>query len=258
MPTDDSTQVRAVGSDPAAMEALYRDNDARRGTVRSWLLGIASHRLADLRRQETRERAAATRAAAAVRLEEDERTAVDARIDAMRRAEPLRDALAALPAGQRDVLHLVALDGLSPSEAAGVLGVRPITARVRLARARRSLAERERADASSAPSMRRSATTRHASLTGTGTILSLRRSASRSPSSARPVLPDPAFSSHPPTAAGCASSAPRRRPPAACRRPSYANDRWPTGPSRRWDAGHRRRRPRWLHPRQIRGHCRTH
>jgi RNA polymerase sigma-70 factor (ECF subfamily) len=48
-------------------------------------------------------------------------------------------AVAQLPEGERAVLELVALDDLSVTEAAAVLGVRPVTARVRLHRARGAL-----------------------------------------------------------------------------------------------------------------------
>jgi RNA polymerase sigma factor (sigma-70 family) len=44
-----------------------------------------------------------------------------------------------LPAAERAVLELVALDELSLAEAADAAGVRPVTARVRLHRARRKL-----------------------------------------------------------------------------------------------------------------------
>jgi RNA polymerase sigma-70 factor (ECF subfamily) len=44
-----------------------------------------------------------------------------------------------LPDGDRAVLELVALDELSVADAARSLGLRPVTARVRLHRARRAL-----------------------------------------------------------------------------------------------------------------------
>jgi RNA polymerase sigma-70 factor (ECF subfamily) len=50
-------------------------------------------------------------------------------------------ALAALPAKQRSVLQLVAIDQLTTAEAAAALGISLNTARVRLHRARRALAE---------------------------------------------------------------------------------------------------------------------
>jgi RNA polymerase sigma-70 factor (ECF subfamily) len=50
-------------------------------------------------------------------------------------------ALAALPPTQREVLLLVAFEGLTPSEAADVCGTTPEAMRQRLARARSALAE---------------------------------------------------------------------------------------------------------------------
>jgi RNA polymerase sigma-70 factor (ECF subfamily) len=50
--------------------------------------------------------------------------------------------LAELPAGERAVLELVALDGLSVHEAGRVLGISPVAARVRLHRARRRVRSR--------------------------------------------------------------------------------------------------------------------
>ena len=55
--------------------------------------------------------------------------------------ELLRD-LAGLPAGERAVLELVALDGLSAVEAGQALGIGSVAARVRLHRARRRLRSR--------------------------------------------------------------------------------------------------------------------
>jgi RNA polymerase sigma-70 factor, ECF subfamily len=61
----------------------------------------------------------------------------------------LAAALARLSDGDRELLLLIAWEGLSPAEAASVLGVKPATARVRLLRARRRLTQalsRERPD----------------------------------------------------------------------------------------------------------------
>ena len=51
----------------------------------------------------------------------------------------LERAVAALPPSLREVLLLVAVEGMSPSEAAAVMGIRPEAARQRLARARASV-----------------------------------------------------------------------------------------------------------------------
>jgi RNA polymerase sigma-70 factor, ECF subfamily len=64
------------------------------------------------------------------------------RIDAAAQARGLYAALAGLPDAERAVFELHALDGLTPGEAARVLGIRPVTARVRLHRARTALRTR--------------------------------------------------------------------------------------------------------------------
>lgn len=56
------------------------------------------------------------------------------------RTARLRTALGALPADDQEILRLVAWDGLTPTQAAVVLGCRPGTARSRLSRARARLA----------------------------------------------------------------------------------------------------------------------
>jgi RNA polymerase sigma-70 factor (ECF subfamily) len=61
------------------------------------------------------------------------------RIDAEAQARALYAALAGLSDGERAVFELTALDGMTPSEAAAVLGIRAVTARVRMHRARASL-----------------------------------------------------------------------------------------------------------------------
>jgi RNA polymerase sigma-70 factor (ECF subfamily) len=68
----------------------------------------------------------------------------------------LAGALARLSATDRELLLLVAWEGLSPGEAAAVLGIKPATARVRLLRARRRLTQalsRERSDPTACSSL---------------------------------------------------------------------------------------------------------
>ena len=50
--------------------------------------------------------------------------------------QTIRESLEALAADDRELLTLIAWEGLTGVEAAGVLGIRPATARKRLARAR--------------------------------------------------------------------------------------------------------------------------
>ena len=63
------------------------------------------------------------------------------RIDAAQEARQLHRRLQELATGLRAVLELVGIDGLSVTDAAAVLEISPGTARVRLHRARRQLAE---------------------------------------------------------------------------------------------------------------------
>ena len=66
----------------------------------------------------------------------------DARSDAARRIAQLEQALASLPAGSREVLLLVGVEGFEQEQAAAVLGISYEALRQRLARARAQLAQR--------------------------------------------------------------------------------------------------------------------
>jgi RNA polymerase sigma-70 factor, ECF subfamily len=97
-----------------------------------WLLGIARRVLSTQHRGEQR------RLALAERLHEVPLP------DAPSVSGPdgsLGEALAGLGEGDRELLLLIAWEGLSPAQAAVVLRIKPATARVRLMRARRRLAQ---------------------------------------------------------------------------------------------------------------------
>jgi RNA polymerase sigma-70 factor (ECF subfamily) len=111
----------------------------RRGTPKAWLYGIARIVVAGDRRRRGRERAREERFRASALLDQDDAARMDARIDAAAQARRLYDAIERLPEGERAVLELVALEELTVAEAAAAAGVRPVTARVRLHRARRKL-----------------------------------------------------------------------------------------------------------------------
>jgi len=72
-------------------------------------------------------------------LDEGDAAEMDARIDAGAQSRRLYEAMDRLSEAERAVLELVALDELTLAEAAAAAGVRPVTARVRLHRARRKL-----------------------------------------------------------------------------------------------------------------------
>jgi RNA polymerase sigma factor (sigma-70 family) len=105
-----------------------------------WLYGIARNVVASERRRAARERRAARRLPPSSELiEADDLVRLHARIDAEAASRRLYLAMDGLSEGEHAVLELVALEELSASEAARVLGIRPIAARVRLHRARRLL-----------------------------------------------------------------------------------------------------------------------
>ncbi len=110
-----------------------------RGAPGAWLLGIARNVVSAEHRRAGRERSARARIDAGGLLDADDVTRMQDRIDAAARAREMYAALAGLPEGERAVFELIALDDLTPTEAAAVLGIRPITARVRLHRARATL-----------------------------------------------------------------------------------------------------------------------
>lgn len=110
-----------------------------RGAPVAWLFGIARRQIAGDQRRRSRESARQQRVAGRRLLDTDDIGRLEARIDAARQARQLYRQMAELPEPERAVLELVAVDGLSITEAAQALGIRAGTARVRLFRARRRL-----------------------------------------------------------------------------------------------------------------------
>ena len=110
-----------------------------RGSERAWLYGIARNVVAGERRRVARETDRDRRISGRRLLEPDDIARLEDKLDAQ---SPGRRALAALerlPAGERAVLELVAVDELTVGEAATALGISQVAARVRLHRARKSL-----------------------------------------------------------------------------------------------------------------------
>lgn len=122
----------------AAIDSAHR-YQARLGTPKAWLLGIARVHVAGDARRRDRQRVGEERLRGSALLDDDDSARLDARIDAAAQSRRLYEAMDALPEAERAVLELVALDELGLREAAAAAGVRPVTARVRLHRARRKL-----------------------------------------------------------------------------------------------------------------------
>ena len=119
--------------------AAIRSADAYspdRGEPSSWLVGIARHVVAGEFRRQARDRDAVRRLAGRRPLDADSLARIEERIDAEREMRDVYAALAQLPERDRALLEMVAVDELTITEAAAVLGLDPGTARVRLHRAR--------------------------------------------------------------------------------------------------------------------------
>lgn len=117
----------------AALTARARFQPHASASHLPWLYGIAGNVV----RQHLRTR----RPGSLIEAPEREDTtvdwdAVDDRLDATARRGSLRTALAALSPTDRELLLLVAWEGLNPAQAAESLGITPQAARTRLHRAR--------------------------------------------------------------------------------------------------------------------------
>ncbi len=111
-----------------------------RGTVRSWLFGIAANvSRTKLRSERRRERAYLRVAALRDRVPEPP-DGLDA-LEAAQRAELLAAAFERLPVRDREILALCVGRGMSYEEVAGALGVPVGTVRSRLSRSRQRLRE---------------------------------------------------------------------------------------------------------------------
>lgn len=120
----------------ATFEALWRSIDDPPAEPRPWLYRVAGGQLANSRRSERRRlrlvERLARRPGVATRSPADP-------ADTTAEAAAARTALGRLRPADREVLLLVAWEGLGPDEAAAALGVAPATFAVRLHRARRRL-----------------------------------------------------------------------------------------------------------------------
>jgi RNA polymerase sigma factor (sigma-70 family) len=121
-----------------AMDGFARF-DPRKGSDRAWLFGIAGHVFAYHCKQSAGGRDAASRLDGHRPLDPDEFEELAERIDAEREGAALMRRCEQLPAVERTAIELVDLDGLTPKEAALVLGVSRVAFRKRLSRARSGL-----------------------------------------------------------------------------------------------------------------------
>ncbi|MEU8284659.1 sigma-70 family RNA polymerase sigma factor [Micromonospora sp. NPDC048905] len=174
-PSPGGDDLAAIGTDPAAFERFYRrhvetigrfvarrvddphtaadltaevflaviDSAAgfqpERGNELAWLFGVARNVIAAEHRRATRHLRASGRLAGRRLLDADDIARIEERIDAESLARRTYRALGGLPEHTRALLELVAVDGLSLTDAAAALGISPVAARVRVHRARRAV-----------------------------------------------------------------------------------------------------------------------
>jgi RNA polymerase sigma factor (sigma-70 family) len=121
-----------------ALETARR-YDPRRGQPLAWLLGIAHNTLRRFYRNRQADRRAAARFAGRRLLDAEDITQLEEQIDAEQQARRAHHLLADLSSTDRELLELVDVAGLTPKEAATVMGMVPGMARVRLFRVRSKL-----------------------------------------------------------------------------------------------------------------------
>ena len=113
--------------------AWRRWHEVPAGDARPWLFGVARKVLANQSRSHRRRGRLGARLGQALAAAE---RLPDPAVEVAER-DRIRGCLAALPDADRELLTLIAWEGLTPAEAAVVLGLAPGALRMRLSRARR-------------------------------------------------------------------------------------------------------------------------
>ncbi|MGW3729024.1 RNA polymerase sigma factor [Streptomyces sp. NPDC000851] len=121
------------------------------GSETAWLYGIARNVVSSERRRVAREAERDLRFSGRRLLEADDIVRLEDKLDAESPGRRALAALARLPEGERAVMELIAVDQLTVTEAAAALGIRQVTARVRLHRARKALQEEADPKTAAAP-----------------------------------------------------------------------------------------------------------
>ena len=108
------------------------------GSLEAWLYAITRRAATQLRRTQKRRRRLALSPAAAP-LRDVYTTDPGGRVDRERAASVIRELFSELPARQREIFDLVDLQGLSPAEAAVRTGMKPVSVRANLFKARSAI-----------------------------------------------------------------------------------------------------------------------
>ena len=119
----------------------------------AWLYGLGSNVAAAMYRQQARALRAEQQLQGRALLDADDYARVEERIDAAADLRRTYTAMQRLGYQDRQMLELVAVDGLSAVAAARALSISPVAARVRLTRARRRLRAALSADRGPGPNI---------------------------------------------------------------------------------------------------------
>lgn len=113
---------------------------AQTDTALPWLFGIARRvHTRQRRRSKSFLRLVSKNTNAQLRYHAHETEAIESAIDAARAGGDMHRAMERLSKGEREVLELVAFEGMTPSEVALILDLTPNAARLKLSRARRNM-----------------------------------------------------------------------------------------------------------------------
>ena len=144
----DDPQVAADLTADVFVAVIERASTYRqeRGSTLAWVFGIARNVVSERGRTRARQLKLASRIRGRALLDEDALLRIEERLDAESDARRVFAAMTDIPDADRELLELVALDGLEPDDVAAHLNIEPGTARVRLHRARRRLTAAMAAD----------------------------------------------------------------------------------------------------------------
>src|SRR5882762_2455779 len=110
------------------------------GSLEAWLYRITRRSATQMRRKSKR-RGRLALSPAAQPMRDVYTTDPGGRVDRERAASIIRELFSALPQRQREIFDLVDLQGLSPAEAAARTGIKPVSVRANLFKARQAIRE---------------------------------------------------------------------------------------------------------------------
>lgn len=138
--TDDPDDAEDVAQEALIQVALRLGSFAARARFTTWLYQVTRNTALSLRRRVARRLRLS--GGLAKHMERSHDADPSARAEGSRLREVVAELFRELPARQREIFYLVDVEGHEPIEIAGRLGLRPVTVRAHLFRARHTLRSR--------------------------------------------------------------------------------------------------------------------